>query len=223
MSGTQSRTRSEPIPAVAADDRSFVDRKRAQFADYESGELGNPWIVVGLCVVLAILVILVVYYNEFPAFDPTGLIGKHVTNSFITMGHGLIFYMFVMLSIVGSACALALSYTKNSDALLFMLVATVVMGLIFHFAMKSMTDGSLSFWLWAVLACILPLAASVYGFMGLRKLKKNYVPESEEMKAYNTRATASMIMLVATIIGLGGTVAGFVLLKPAFDAASAAA
>lgn len=232
----QASQQQQPQQSFGERVQSTIAEEKAKVEDYIKGDMGNPWWVAGLGAVMSALFIMVVFYLEYVFFDPTtGLIGKNVSSFFVN-AHGLFFYFVAWLMIMGAAVCFGLSYTKNESALLYTIVASAILTLVFFLALKNLTDqaSSASYWIWVGLSALAPLVLAVWGWWSLRAMRKNATVAKEVIdsmpdgnqktsamelnQAYNSRYTASTIMLVANVAGAIGTFAGFWVMSPALTA-----
>ena len=194
-------------------------------AYFSGGEMGSPVYGMILAIVAALLFVMVIFYLQYVYFDPvTGSIGKKVTSVFVS-SHGLLFYFFAVLMIGGAAAAFALSYVKNEMTIMYTLVSAAVMSLIFFLGLKNLTDqaSSASYWIWVAIGAIVPFVLSVYGIYSLWKASQlaNKTAEAtgraEDVKLaelFKTRFYYSIASGVISLIGIGGVVAGFVIMLP---------
>ncbi len=211
---------------------AYVDEKKAELQSYLGNELGSPAYVAAIAIVSTLIFVMVVFYLEYAFFNTSsdtggaGLIGKAVSSSFFVSGHGILFYLFALVMIGGAAAAFGLMYVKDGSALVWSVVSSAIMSLIFFLGIKNLTDraSSASFWIWVAIGVLVPLVLGFYGWwsirgqaakMDLQANKTNTDEDKAIAKAYASRSTWALGMFVVDVIGVVGTFAGFWVLSPA--------
>lgn len=232
MSRVSSQSQPQSQPSLAERSQAFIAEEEQKAEKYVEGEMGSEWVILLVGLLSTLLFVMVVFYLEYVFFNMAsdtggaGIIGAAAPNSFFASNHGLWFYLFAILMIMGAAAAFGFSYVKNEAAMTYTVMSSAMLSLIFFLGVKNLTDQATkaSFWTWVTVSCLAPVVLAGYGWWSLRSqttekeaaAKKTGTQADKKLhEAYASRTMWTLGMAVTSLVGAAGTFAGFYSLSPA--------